>query len=312
MQHPFPFDPTYGYDEAALLKVAAPPEVSDFADFWRATYDEARAVPTDTVMRSIASPRRGYDVFEAEFTGLGGARVGAWITVPHGGFARGVVAGHGYGGRSGPDFPIPGPPAAAIFPCARGFDRSAAPGIPDNAEEHVVFGIEHRETYLHRFCAADLWTAASVLLELFPAAEGNLHYLGVSFGGGMGALALPWDDRFQRAFLDVPSFGNHPLRVTLPCAGSGESVRRQYATRPEILETLRYFDAAVAATHLRIPTLAGCALFDPAVPPPGQFCVYNSLAGPKELFVHPAGHFPYREERHDARRLFQALENWFA
>jgi cephalosporin-C deacetylase len=29
-------------------------------------------------------------------------------------------------------------------------------------------------------------------------------------------MALPWDDRFQRAYLEVPSFGNHPLRVQMP------------------------------------------------------------------------------------------------
>ncbi|MEZ5576382.1 MAG: hypothetical protein R3F44_12440 [Candidatus Competibacteraceae bacterium] len=45
------------------------------------------------------------------------------------------------------------------------------------------------------------------------------------------------------------------------------------------------------------------ARFDPAVPPPGQFAVYNALAGPKELFVLRAGHFDHtlaRSPRTDA------------
>ena len=63
--------------------------------------------------------------------------------------------------------------------------------------------------------------------------------------------------------------------------------------QPEITEVLRYFDASVAARHLRIPTLVAAAQFDPAVPPPGQFAVFNALPGPKELVVMEAGHFDW-------------------
>lgn len=118
-----------------------------------------------------------------------------------------------------------------------------------------------------------------------PEAAGRLTYLGTSFGGGIGALALPWDDRFHAAGLTVPTFGNHPLRVTLPCTGSGESVRTRLAEDPSVLDVLAYFDAATAARHIKIPVHVGAALFDPSVPPPGQFAVYNGLAGPRELLV---------------------------
>jgi cephalosporin-C deacetylase len=56
---------------------------------------------------------------------------------------------------------------------------------------------------------------------------------------------------------------------------------------------LAYFDSAVAATYLRRPALVTAALFDPAVPPPGQFCVYNALSAPKHLIVRPAAHFDW-------------------
>jgi len=169
---------------------------------------------------------------------------------------RGVVAGHGYGGRPAPDPSEPGPPAVSIYPCARGFDRSARADIPNHAAAHVRHGIGNRGTYVHRGCAADLWCAASALIELYPEIEGALHYTGFSFGGGIGALALPWDKRFRTAYLDVPSFGNHPLRVQLPSTGSGESVRLYYKRHPEVLEVLAYFDAATAARHIHIPVFA--------------------------------------------------------
>ena len=82
-----------------------------------------------------------------------------------------------------------------------------------------------RETYIHRGCVADYWGAASALIEVVPEAAGQLYYSGGIFGDGIGALMLPWDDRFAKAFLDVPSFGNHPLRLLAPCVGSGKSMR---------------------------------------------------------------------------------------
>ena len=167
-----------------------------------------------------------------------------------------------------PDLNLPIPHAAALFPCLRGQSRSRLPGVPENGMEHVLYGIESRETYIHGGCAADLWCAASALLALVPQAGERLDYMGGSFGGGIGALALPWDKRFTAAHLSVPSFGNHPLRLTLPCVGSGESVRKYHQTYPKVTEVLRYFDAATAARRIAIPVLVAAALFDPAVPRP--------------------------------------------
>src|SRR5207244_1124038 len=83
---------------------------------------------------------------------------------------RGVVIGHGYGGRLQPDLSLPIPRAAVLFPCMRGQSRSRLPEIPELAAGHVLHGIESRETYVHGGCAADVWCAASALLELVPEA----------------------------------------------------------------------------------------------------------------------------------------------
>jgi len=295
--HPFPFDPTYGYDEAALRRFHAPSdEPADFADFWRATFAEAAAVRPEAEIRSSAQPVAGFDVFDLNYTSLGNVRIGGWLMTPRDRPAkRGLVISHGYGGRDAADTIPLLPDAAMIFPCARGLSRSRHPEIPDENHGHVIHGIERRETYSHRGCAADVWIAASVLLAHTPAVAHRLAYVGGSFGGGIGALALPWDARFTRAYLGVPSFGPHPLRLTLPCVGRGEVVRQHFQKHPEIAGVLRYFDACTAARHLRIPTLVAPALFDPAVPPPGQFAIYNAIPGPKELHLRQAGHFDHAD-----------------
>ena len=301
-------DPTYGYNEATLREVGAPDAPPDFADFWRETYAQTLSVPLQISQREIKSAHPEIRVFEIEFDSWEGFRAGGWLTIPRDEkFERGVVVGHGYGGRDAPDYPIPGPPAAALFPCARGFHRSKRVGLPDNAARHVTHGIETRETYIIRACVADLWTSASVLLGLFPHVAPNLDYSGGSFGGGLGALMLPFDARFRRAYLDVPTFGNHPLRVQLPCNGSGQAVSSYFRRHPEVLEVLATFDAATAARLIAVPTLVSPALRDPAVPPPGQFAIANAIRD-KKLWIRQTGH-PTNQD--DDAMLFREIARWF-
>ncbi|MEV7104852.1 acetylxylan esterase [Streptomyces atroolivaceus] len=315
--HDFPFDPAYGRTLDDLLRIPAPGPPEGFEVFWKARHDQARAVATAPEAGPVEGERDGVRLHGVTFTSVGGVRLGGWLALPVEGAAEhGFVIGHGYGGRlgPGPDVPLPLPRSAAILPCVRGMgSRGLLPGVPGDAAEHVLHGIRSRDTYVIGDCVADLWCAASALQELAPqlAGPGRLGYLGESFGGGLGALALPWDERFGAAQLTVPTFGNHPLRLTLPCAGSGESVRAHHREHPEVTEVLRYFDAATAAARLELPTLVAAALFDPAVPPPGQFAVHNALPGPRELMVLRAGHFAYEGLAEESAGLARRRARFF-
>jgi cephalosporin-C deacetylase len=313
MNHSFPFDPTYGYDEAALRSIGCPSEPADFEAFWRQTYAMAKRVPPNPTRRVIRESRR-MKIYEVEFDAWNGdqpIRIGGWMTTPGDEkITTGLVVGHGYGGRGGPELSPLIPSAAVIYPCARGFNRSADASIPNVAGAHVLHGIESRETYVHRGCVIDLWAAAWALMELEPASIDWMCCAGESFGGGIGALAIPWEPAFKRAFLDYPSFGNHPLRLQMQCVGSGESVRQTGGESH--LPVLQYFDAATAAAHTKIPVMVAAALFDPAVPPPGQFAVYNCLAGEKKLFVRQAAHFDWAGSAEEDRAVKQAAAAWLA
>ncbi len=312
VQHDFPFDPTHGYTLETLLQVTPPIGPEDFARFWLDTREQTIRIPVAIERRRIESAEAGQDLYEIEFSSLAG-RCGGWLSVPAGGSPTGLmVMGHGYGGRASAGTFPQDRSVAVLSPCARGFHRSAQPDVPSKAGQHVLHGIGARETYIHRFNVAEIWSAATVLRELFPAAGSRLFYYGASFGGGLGALALPWDPRFTRACLEVPSFGHHPLRLTLRCKGAGEAVRQWHEEHGDVLPVLRYFDAATAATHLVQPTMVACALFDPTVPPAGQFAIYNALPGVKRLHVATAGHFEYPERAEDMRKWQQEVGAWFA
>ena len=312
MDHNLPFDPTYGYDKAHLLSVGVPSEPDDFCAFWQTTYAETRDVPLHLTATPLPGLTDDYRLYQVYYDSWGGMRIGGWLMEPAKGEIRGgAVVGHGYGGRDAPEANPPFFHRVVIYPCAPGFNLSAREDLPSTSQAHVIYGIASRDTYILRHATAALWSAASVLLACYPKVKGNIVYSGGSFGGGLGALALPWDQRFVKAHLGVPTFGHHPIRLQCRCQGSGEAVRSYYHDHPDVVKVLAYYDAATAAAHIPIPVLVSPALFDPAVPPPGQFAVANAI--PKhELFILTAGHFEYAGQEQENQDLRIALEHWFA
>lgn len=282
-------------DLKRLLAVPSVPPPADFGAFWSATYDEACSVTLGLQRTPSSASVPGFHVEEVSFNSWGGRRLHAWFALPlnHPAPTRGLIISHGYGGRLKPD-PVPLlPDAAMLFPCARGISLSATAADRADATPHVLRGIASRETYVLRGCVADVWTSVSALQALSPSAASRIDYVGSSFGGGIGALALPWETRIRRAFLGVPTFGNQPLRLRLPCTGSGAHVQRHVAAHPEVSAVLAYFDASSAARCIHQPVLVECAWRDEVVPPAGQFSVFNGLAGPRHLWLREASHCTY-------------------
>lgn len=301
--HGFPFDPAHGMDLDDLLAVAPPEPPEGFAAYWRARAAVARRL--DPAPRLGPPSAHGdHVVHDVEFTSTGGVHIGGWLVRPaHGPVTRGLVVGHGYGGRTAPDFDRAFPETAVLFPCLRGLSRSARPGLSSDPMWHVLHDIQDRDAYVLGGCVEDLWTAISALLALFPELPAHIGLSGESFGGGIAALATPWDERIARTELVLPTFGHHALRRTLSMTGSGAAITRFAEAHPQVMATLAWFDAAVAARFIEVPVLAGLALFDPAVPPPGQFAIYNALTKNKRLVTFDAGHFSYPDEAAQRRRL---------
>ncbi|SIO03105.1 acetylxylan esterase [Agromyces cerinus] len=297
-----------------LTPAGRPEEPADFDEFWRGTFEEFGTGPVAWERVRDLDASETHLVTEIRFASSAGEPTVAFLMVPRVATAvrRGLVIGHGYGGRTAPDPDQVPTDTAAIFPAAPGTAPNASSRFPALPDEHVLSGIAHRDTYSHRFAAADVWRAATVLLDAAPAVAGALDFSGGSFGGGIGAMALPWDARFRRASLDVPSFGHHAVRLTRQCTGSGEAVRRHLVEHPEVRPVLGYFDAAVAAQRIRIPVHVAAAVLDPAVDPRGQFAVYHALTGPKRLSVRANGHLDGPVAEVSERMARQHAADFFA
>jgi cephalosporin-C deacetylase len=294
-------DGSYGYDLEALLAVPPVEPPTAFAELWSSWYRDALRVDPDPRRTSLGMSG-GREVFEVDHVVSGGLRLRGWFATTVDGLEPtcGIVHGHGYGGREAPDVDRVPDDAVVFFPLARGQGvLNAGVGAPTPDDGHVLFGIESVDAYVLGRCAVDLWHAASALRAI--AGDLPLYYVGESFGGGIGALALPWDDRLVGATLIVPSFGQYDVRLGLTCEGSGEKVRRYVEEHPEARDVLRFVDASTAAGFVRVPVRVECALLDRHVPPPGQFAVANAVAlaeargdgAALELDVQSAGHIEY-------------------
>ncbi len=311
-QHDYPFDPRHGYGLEELLRVAPPPPPADFEAFWRRRYQAALALDPRPALRRGTTAGGGV-VHDIKYRSTGDMTIGGWLLLPeHGPVERALVVGHGYGGRDGPDLDLPVSGAAVLFPCFRGLSRSARAPISQDPNWHVLHDIDDRDRYIVGGCVEDLWLGVSTLLTLYPWLAGHVGYMGISLGGGIGALALPWDQRIARGHLCLPTFGHHPLRLALPSCGSSASVREFHRQHPDVEKTLQYYDAATAATFIHQPMHVATATFDPVVPAPGQFAIYNGIPGEKSIFVLDAGHFDYDDKAIQDSLLKRQLQDFFA
>ncbi|MBW4024683.1 MAG: acetylxylan esterase [Proteobacteria bacterium] len=313
--HPYDFDPTYGFGLEQLCALKPPKAPPRFDAFWRARHMKALTVDPGPRVRESRSRDPEWHVHDIVYTSADDFPIGGWLLLPRQGVVRrGLVVGHGYGGRDGPDFDVPLAETAVLLPCFRGLSRSSRPLIPSDSAGHVLHDIDDPARYILGGCVEDLWVAVSVLTQLYPGIAGRIGYSGISFGGGIGALAIPFDRRIDRAFLEVPTFGNMPLWLTLPTTGSGASVQSHLKAHPEVRENLSLFDAASAATRIDIPMLIAVARFDPAVAPPCQFSVANARPASQhhETVVLDAGHFDYPESEAQHARLSEKVGRFFS
>ncbi len=313
VDNPYDFDPTYNYSLEQLLQISPPREAKNYLAFWQNKYESTLRLTPQTVLHDRNDERGDWRIFDLSYSSTERFPIRGWLLIPKKGqVKRGFIIGHGYGGRDEPDLHLPFNDAVLFFPCFRGLSLSKKSPISSDPFWHVRHDIDKKDQYILGGCVEDLWMAVTALLRLFPQLEGHLGYLGISFGGGIGAMAMAMENRISRCHLNVPSFGHHSLRLKLKTLGSADSVQKVYMNaKKSTLKTLRYYDAAISAKYIKMPMHCALAKFDPVVAPPGQFAIYNALPNRKQLFVLDAGHYDYPNKKIQEIELLQELSRFF-
>lgn len=283
---------------------------ADFEEFWdEAKLESERVEPSFEVTERYREPD-GSEISILKYATVGGVQVGAYLRTPQEPVTRVLVRLPGYGGLEEPEPTLGVSGTAELIVVPRGIPTlSLLPDIPSEALEHVLHGIESRETYVIRGCVQDAWCALALLPQLFDS-EVRVDLVGTSFGGGLAPFVLLQAPQVVSGMLYVPTFGSQEERVLIECDGSGHAVREYWKSNPEVIEVLRYFDAATAASKLTIPVLVAAARQDPMVPPLGQMAIYNALPGPKMLLLQEKGHSEHDRAEVDVRVLHATMRGW--
>lgn len=302
------------YELDDLLQIKAPPAPEDFNDFWQSAYKSVLNFNVNVQLQDSNRIVKNWRVINVNYNSTHNTTIAGWLLVPKNTPpTRGFIVGHGYANVNGPNFDLPFTDAALFFPCCRGLGLSQNPPISDDPQWHVLHDIDKPDRYVLKGCVEDIWLATSSLLILFPFLAGKLGFLGISFTGGIGVLAMACEKRIARAHFNVPTFGDHRIRLRNATWGSGHSVQNFFRQEPRMtLNTLRYYDAANAAELLDMPVHYALALQDPVVTPPGQFAIYNHTACEKKLFVLDEGHSDNYPNKNQQEQLLSAeLEDFF-
>jgi len=308
------FDPFGDYPLDDLLNVTTHQAPQDFDDFWQKAYRDALAHYLSPILQDTGRVHVHWKIYTLSFISTNEITITGWLLVPiDGKVSRAFVVGHGYAGRDEPDYHLLFPEAAIYFPCCRGLSQSACEPISQDPYWHVIHDIDNRDNYIIRGCVEDLWLSVSVLEKLFWAVKGHIGLLGISFSGGVGMLALAQDKRVKKAHFNQPTFGHYALRLRIPTYGSGKSIQDFYQRDPyTLIRTLRYYDAAVAASRVTVPVHFALALRDTVVTPPGQFAIYNQVQSDKYRYLLDAGHENYPNQAQQFAELTAQLFEFFS
>ena len=287
---------TSGFPKEQLLQIEGDAPVPGFREFWQAQYAAARVWKCSyTVEGELWSPDPDCRIFRIRFTSIDGFSIGMWLARPRES-TGGKLLAHGYGNPQIP--PVASSPGrTVVMPCVPGLALSQCKEIPWKSGDHARFGADSPEHYVITDGVRNLWIALTILIDMFPDTADNILCSGGSLGGGMGALAIPWDERIHYGNLNVPTLGG---RIMLDYPGNpdtpGESRRRMALAGPEGMRIIDLCNASAAARFIRVPTVVTPALRDAVVPPPGQFAVANSIPEPYRILrIREVGHAPATE-----------------
>lgn len=282
---------TISYTKEELLKIKGDKPVDGFQDFWKAQYASARAWNGKYhVEDELWSPVPGCRIYKVRFTSIDGFSIGMWISRPVESIGGSLVA-HGYGNVSMP--PVTAhTDRTIVHPCVRGLGLSQCKEIPWRLDAHAGYGFDEPNRYVLVGGVRDLWIALTIMIDMFPDTADNVVCRGGSLGGGMGALAIPWDERIHYGDLNVPTLGGRIVLDYPVAPHTPGNTRKEKALASEAgMRIIDLCNASAAAQFIRVPTLITPALSDHSVPPPGQFAVANSI--PEEyriLRIREVGH----------------------
>jgi cephalosporin-C deacetylase len=264
------------------------PEPPDFDAFWERQIARLRSVPGDSALTPEPGGREDVDYATVRLGNVGGAHVygqlahparpGAfpamlvlqwaggpyplqkeWVTGPaaDGWLALNVMP-HDVPGHMPPEF------YAALPQVVKGYTR-----LYDDDRERNYF----LQMYLGAYQAVEF-------LANHPRWDRRiLLATGTSMGGQQSLAVAGLHRKVTHVIVHVPAGAD----ANGPARGRAAGYPFWDATRPQVLETAKYFDTVNLAARITATSLVSLGFIDDVCPPVGVWVAFNRIRGPKEI-----------------------------
>jgi cephalosporin-C deacetylase len=266
----------------------AEPAPADFDAFWAAKLAQLAAIPMDPVVTPGESGKPGVEWATVKLRNVGGAHVWGQIARPA---REGKFPGLVIYQWASPPYPLQKPWVT---------DRAAEGWLALNVEPHDVPPDMPQAFYdalpalIRNYHTIGQHSRdESHFLQMYLGAYRAIEYLatrpdwdgrtlvvtGTSMGGQQGLAAAGLNPRVTGLVVHVPAGAD----VTAARHGRAPSYPNWNVSRPEVLETARYFDSANFASRVTAPSLVSMGFIDELTTPAGIWAAFNRIRGPKEV-----------------------------
>lgn len=290
---------------------------ADFDAYWAGALADAARYGLDAEFTPVTSGLRLVDSYDVTFSGYGGDRIKAWLTVPAGAGAPlpCVVEYPGYGGGRGL-------PHDHLLYAAAGYahllmdlrgqgsswrngdtpDREPAGSNPQ-FPGFMTRGVLDPEKFYYRRLVTDAVRAVAAARSHPLVDAERVAVTGISQGGGLSLAVAALVPELVAAAPDVPFLCDYRRAADVATTGPYlELANYLKINRPRVetvFDTLSYVDGVNFAERATCPALFSVALMDTTCPPSTVYAAYHHYAGPRRIEV-------YAFNGHEGGESFQA------
>lgn len=281
---------------------------SDFTSFWNAAKAELSQIPLDYKMTHL--PERSsqhVDVYHVSFQNIRNSRIYGILSIPKGDDKYPAILN------------VPG---AGIRPYQGDIGKSlrgaislqiGIHGIPVDMPQEVYnnlssgglnsywhFNNFDKDLFYYKRVYLGCVRAVDFLVSLPQYDGNNLAVQGGSQGGALAITTAALDPRVKYLAAVYPALSDLTGYLNGRAGGWPHVFGPQnlkYYNKPEVIETLAYYDVVNFARILNTPGFYTWGFNDETCPPTSYYSAYNEIKAPKEVFIVPeTGHWTYPEQ----------------
>jgi len=280
------------------------PRPEDFDEYWDRALAEMHAIDPDVELRPADFTVPFAECFNMYFTGVGGARIHAYLLRPAKADAPhpALLQFHGYSGCGGPwtdklPYVAMGFTVAALDCRGQGGLSEDVGGVKGNTlRGHIIRGLDDEpDKLLFRQIFLDTAQLAGIVMAMDDVDAARVGAMGGSQGGGLTLACAALEPRIARAAPVYPFLSDYKRIWKIDQDTGAYAELKEYfrhfdprhEREEEVWTRLGYVDVQFLAPRIAGEVMLAIGLRDTICPPSTQFAAYNKINSPKSLVFYP-------------------------